>query len=62
MLTSPSGVTRIVSLPCGFPLSLDAGDGLAEFTGVLVHDSYAGYTHLTAVHAWYGATSCGTCD
>lgn len=28
---------------------------LDEFTGVLVRDGYAGYEHITAVHAWCGA-------
>jgi transposase len=28
---------------------------LGEFTGVLVCDGYAGYTHLPAIHAWCGA-------
>jgi transposase len=35
--------------------TIDAGGVLAEFTGVLVRDGYAGYTHLTAVHAWCAA-------
>lgn len=35
--------------------TIDAGGVLAEFTGVLVRDGYAGYEHLTAVHAWCGA-------
>ena len=35
--------------------SIDAGGVLAEFTGVLVRDGYAGYEHLKAVHAWCGA-------
>jgi transposase len=35
--------------------TIDAGGVLAEFTGVLVRDGYAGYTHLKAVHAWCGA-------
>lgn len=34
--------------------TIDAGP-LAEFTGVLVRDGYAGYEHLPAVHAWCGA-------
>jgi transposase len=34
--------------------TIDAGV-LAEFTGVLVRDGYAGYEHLKAVHAWCGA-------
>jgi len=34
--------------------TIDAGV-LAEFTGVLVRDGYAGYEHLQAVHAWCGA-------
>jgi transposase len=36
-------------------MTIDAGGVLAEFTGVLVRDGYAGYAHLTAVHAWCGA-------
>ena len=35
--------------------TIDAGGVLAEFTGVLVRDGYAGYEHLQAVHAWCGA-------
>ncbi|MHB8452280.1 MAG: IS66 family transposase [Mycobacteriales bacterium] len=36
--------------------TIDAGGVLPEFTGVLVRDGYAGYTHLVnAVHAWCGA-------
>src|SRR6266536_518415 len=35
--------------------AIDAGGVLAEFTGVLVRDGYAGYEHLKAVHAWCGA-------
>lgn len=35
--------------------TIDAGGVLPEFTGVLVRDGYAGYTHLTAIHAWCGA-------
>ena len=35
--------------------TIDAGGVLAEFTGVLVPDGYAGYEHLKAVHAWCGA-------
>lgn len=34
---------------------IDAGGVLPQFTGVLVRDGYAGYTHLPAVHAWCGA-------
>jgi transposase len=34
---------------------IDNGGVLAEFTGVLVRDGYAGYEHLPAVHAWCGA-------
>lgn len=35
---------------------IDAGGVLAEYTGVLVRDGYAGYEHLTqAIHAWCGA-------
>lgn len=34
---------------------IDAGGVLPEFTGVLVRDGYAGYTHLPAVHAWCAA-------
>ena len=35
--------------------TVDAGGVLAEFTGVLVRDGYAGCEHLRAVHAWCGA-------
>ena len=35
--------------------TIDAGGVLGVFTGVLVRDGYAGYEHLTAVHAWCGA-------
>ena len=36
--------------------TIDAGGVLPGFTGVLVRDGYAGYTHLTqALHAWCGA-------
>jgi transposase len=35
--------------------TIDAGGVLAEFTGVLVREGYAGYQHLQAVHAWCGA-------
>jgi transposase len=34
---------------------IDAGGVLPEFTGVLVRDGYAGYTHLPALHAWCAA-------
>jgi len=34
---------------------IDAGGVLLEFTGVLMRDGYAGYTHLPAVHAWCAA-------
>jgi hypothetical protein len=34
---------------------IDAGGVLTEFTGVLMRDGYAGYTHLPAVHAWCAA-------
>lgn len=34
---------------------IDAGGVLTEFTGTLMRDGYAGYTHLPAVHAWCGA-------
>ena len=34
---------------------IDAGGVLTEFTGMLVRDGYAGYTHLPAVHAWCAA-------
>lgn len=34
---------------------IDTGGVLTEFTGVLVRDGYAGYTHLPAVHAWCAA-------
>ena len=33
---------------------IDAGGVLAEFTGVLVRDGYAGYEHVQAMHAWCG--------
>jgi Transposase IS66 family len=36
---------------------IDAGGVLTEFTGVLVRDGYAGYTHLPAVHAWCAGAS-----
>ena len=35
--------------------TIDAGGVLGEFTGVLVRDGYAGYSHLKAAHAWCGA-------
>lgn len=35
--------------------TIDAGGVLAEFTGVLVRDGYAGYEHVKVVHAWCGA-------
>jgi len=35
--------------------TIDAGGVLAEFTGVLVRDGYAGYAHIKAAHAWCGA-------
>ncbi|HEY6424573.1 MAG TPA: IS66 family transposase [Pseudonocardiaceae bacterium] len=35
--------------------TIDAGGVLPEFTGVLVRDGYAGYSHLPAIHAWCGA-------
>ncbi|HZS22709.1 MAG TPA: IS66 family transposase [Pseudonocardiaceae bacterium] len=35
--------------------TIDAGGVLAEFTGILVRDGYAGYEHLKAIHAWCGA-------
>jgi transposase len=35
--------------------TIDAGGVLAEFTGVLVRDGYAGYEHVQAMHAWCGA-------
>lgn len=35
--------------------TIDAGGVLAEFTGVLVRDGYAGYAHLKALHAWCAA-------
>lgn len=35
--------------------TIDAGEVLPEFTGVLVRDGYAGYSHLPAIHAWCGA-------
>jgi len=35
---------------------IDAGDVLPGYTGVIVRDGYAGYSHLTdAAHAWCGA-------
>ncbi len=34
---------------------IDAGGVLPEFTGILMRDGYAGYTHLPAIHAWCGA-------
>jgi transposase len=34
---------------------IDAGGVLPEFTGVLMRDGYAGYSHLPAVHAWCAA-------
>ncbi len=34
---------------------IDAGGVLPEFTGTLMRDGYAGYTHLPAVHAWCAA-------
>ena len=34
---------------------IDAGGVLTEFTGTLMRDGYAGYTHLPAVHAWCAA-------
>jgi transposase len=35
---------------------IDAGGVLAGYTGTIVRDGYAGYTHLTdALHAWCGA-------
>lgn len=34
---------------------IDAGGVLPAFTGVLMRDGYAGYTHLPAVHAWCAA-------
>jgi len=34
---------------------IDDGGALAEFTGVLVRDGYAGYGYLPAVHAWCAA-------
>ena len=34
---------------------IDSGGVLPAFTGVLVRDGYAGYSHLPAVHAWCGA-------
>jgi transposase len=34
---------------------IDAGGVLKEFTGTLMRDGYAGYTHLPAVHAWCAA-------
>lgn len=35
--------------------TIDNGGVLAEYTGTLVRDGYAGYTHLPAVHAWCAA-------
>jgi transposase len=35
--------------------TIDAGGVLAEFSGVLVRDGYAGYAHIKAAHAWCGA-------
>jgi len=35
--------------------TIDAGGVLARFSGVLVRDGYAGYAHLSAVHAWCAA-------
>ena len=35
--------------------TIDNGGVLVEYTGVLVRDGYAGYTHLPAVHAWCAA-------
>jgi transposase len=35
--------------------TIDAGGVLPEYSGVLVRDGYAGYTHLPAVHAWCAA-------
>lgn len=35
--------------------TIDAGGVLAEYTGVLMRDGYAGYTHLPAIHAWCAA-------
>lgn len=36
--------------------TIDAGDVLPDYHGVIVRDGYAGYTHLTnALHAWCGA-------
>lgn len=35
--------------------TIDAGGVLAEFTGVLVRDGYAGYAHIKAAHAWCAA-------
>ena len=38
--------------------TIDAGGVLPDYTGVIVRDGYAGYTHLLhAVHAWCGAHS-----
>jgi transposase len=34
---------------------IDAGGVLPAFTGTLVRDGYAGYSHLPAVHAWCAA-------
>jgi transposase len=35
--------------------TIDAGEVLPGFSGVLVRDGYAGYEHLPALHAWCGA-------
>src|SRR5262249_44560499 len=35
--------------------TIDAGGVLPKYTGVLVRDGYAGYTHLPAAHAWCAA-------
>src|SRR5262249_29228688 len=35
--------------------TIDAGGVLAEFTGVLMRDGYAGYAHIKALYAWCGA-------
>jgi transposase len=38
--------------------TIDAGDILLDYHGVIVRDGYAGYTHLAnAMHAWCGAHS-----
>jgi transposase len=35
---------------------IDAGGALGGYTGIIVRDGYAGYSHLTdALHAWCGA-------